>query len=88
MKIVCLKSGWCSQCPAQTKELERLAELDDTISIEMFDVDLPDGAELAKAWNIRGIPFTAILDENEEVLYSKSGLWKAEDILTKMGELK
>ena len=63
-------SIYCKPC----KELDKVILATDLGDIDYQEVDVTDDLNLAKHWNIRGVPTLLLLDENEEELNRHTGL--------------
>lgn len=63
-------SIYCKPC----KELDKVILATDLGDIDYQEVDVTDDLNLAKHWNIRGVPTLLLLDENEEELKRHTGL--------------
>ena len=63
-------SIYCKPC----KELDKVILSTDLGDIDYQEVDVTDDLNLAKHWNIRGVPTLLLLDENEEELNRHTGL--------------
>lgn len=61
---------YCKPC----KELDKVILATDLGDIDYQGVDVTDDLNLAKHWNIRGVPTLLLLDENEEELKRHTGL--------------
>ena len=63
MKLLYFSAEWCAPCKALAPLLERVAE---TRTIDKINID--EQFELAQKFNIRSIPTTVLVDENEQEL--------------------
>lgn len=68
----CLKfsAQWCAPCKVYAKTFERVEKMDDFKNVEfkVYDVDSDEGEDLAIKYQIRSVPTTIILDDNENVI--------------------
>jgi thioredoxin 1 len=51
-------ANWCNPCKRVSQELERYG-----ITLPTYDIDSPEGMELAKRYNVRSIP-TIVIDND------------------------
>lgn len=69
MKILKFYASWCMPCKVMTNLLQGY----DEYPIEEVDIESPQNEELIDKYNVRGIPYTVLLDSNDEVLAQKMG---------------
>ena len=75
-------SIYCKPC----KELDKVILATDLGDIDYQEVDVTDDLNLAKHWNIRGVPTLLLLDENEEELKRHTGSLSAVALMQFLGE--
>lgn len=84
-KIVKLGADWCQPCHVFAKTFEKVAEMEEYKNIEFKQIDIEedDDAEmLVEKFNIRNVPTTLILGENDELIYKLSGNISLEDFIS------
>ena len=84
-KIVKLGVAWCQPCHVFAKTFEKVAEMEEYKNIEFKQIDIEedDDAEmLVEKFNIRNVPTTLILGENDELIYKLSGNVSFEDFIS------
>jgi thioredoxin 1 len=64
MKILKFYADWCGPCKMLSKTIESIKE---EIPFEVEEIDADNNAEMAKQYNIRGLPTMVIVDGEIEV---------------------
>jgi thioredoxin 1 len=64
MKILKFYADWCGPCKMLSKTIESIKE---EIPFEVEEIDADHNAEMAKKYNIRGLPTMVIVDGEIEV---------------------
>jgi len=64
MKILKFYADWCGPCKMLSKTIESIKE---EIPFEVEEIDADNNAEMAKKYNIRGLPTMVIVDGEIEV---------------------
>ena len=64
MKILKFYADWCGPCKMLSKIIESIKE---EIPFEVEEIDADNNAEMAKKYNIRGLPTMIIVDGETEV---------------------
>jgi len=64
MKILKFYADWCGPCKMLSKTIESIKE---EIPFEVEEIDADNNAEMAKKYNIRGLPTMVIVDGESEV---------------------
>jgi thioredoxin 1 len=64
MKILKFYADWCGPCKMLSKTIESIKE---EIPFEVEEIDADNNAEMAKKYNIRGLPTMVIVDGEAEV---------------------
>jgi thioredoxin-like negative regulator of GroEL len=72
------ESGWCQACKSLDKVLNQI----DLGSTLLVHVDIDHEPDVAKAYNIRGLPTTVLLDSTGEEIKRTIGL-KSKEFLEK-----
>lgn len=70
MVVKKFSATWCSPCKVYAKTFERVEKMDDfkDVKFEVYDVDSDEGEDLAVKYQIRSVPTTIILDDDENVI--------------------
>lgn len=74
MKIIKIGTETCGPCKIQNKELDKLTD------IEIVKINAEEDENAALEYNIRNIPTTIILDNDNKEIKRWSGLVKANEI--------
>jgi thiol-disulfide isomerase/thioredoxin len=75
-KIIKTSASWCMPCRAFASTFHRVENMDEYKNIEFKDIDIEDdeeGETLVQKYQIRSVPTTLLLDENNEVIYKVMG---------------
>lgn len=76
---------WCAPCTelrkTTFKEAKTAAYFNENFVSISIDVEKGDGVELAKIWQIEGLPTLLILDENGNILTNHTGYVDGEGLL-------
>lgn len=72
-------ADWCSPCKVASSAVEKLSE--EMTHVDFFKVDIVDTPELAKVFNIKGIPSFIVITPESQVAI-KVG-WETEDTFKK-----
>jgi thioredoxin 1 len=82
--LVDFSAEWCGPCKMMTPILKDVkAEMSNTIKIIKIDVDKSPHA--ANVYQIQGVP-TLILFQNGQILWRKSGVTSAKELIKVIGE--
>lgn len=76
MHIVKVYAEWCGPCKVLDKMLQ-----ESNIEYKSVDIDSPEGEELSLAHKIRGVPTLLILDDNNNLIRKKVGLFLSNEDL-------
>ena len=68
-KLYKFQAEWCGPCKMLTQMLD---QMDIPLDVRVIDVD--ESPELAKQYNIRGIPALIIVDDNGNPIKTKVGV--------------
>ena len=64
MKILKFYADWCGPCKMLSKTIDSIKE---EIPFDVEEIDADNNAEMAKKYNIRGLPTMVIVDDETEV---------------------
>lgn len=87
--IIKLSAQWCAPCKAFSPTFHRIAEMEEYKNIEFKDIDVEnddEGEMLAAKHQIRSVPTTILLNENDEVIYKIIGNVPEKDFITIINE--
>ena len=77
MKLLKFYADWCGPCKMQTSIIKNLG---DRVNVTIEDIDVDERFDMAKQWNVRGVPTMILVDENGEVK-RHSGVLKEPEFL-------
>jgi thioredoxin 1 len=68
-KIIEVGATWCGPCHVYKPTFEEVSKMEDfkDITFESFDADTDEGNEITQKYNIKGVPTTLFLKDNELV---------------------
>ena len=77
VKTICkLSAQWCSPCKVFATTFHKVEQMEEYKDIEFKEIDIEndeDGEAFAQKYQIRSVPTTLILDENDNVIYKVMG---------------
>lgn len=88
-KIMKLSTTWCAPCRAYASTFHKVKEMDEYKDIEFKEVDIEndeDGEVLAEKFQVRSVPTTILLDENDELIYKVMGNIPQKDLTNLINE--
>jgi thioredoxin 1 len=78
MKVLKFEASWCQPCKMMSKVI---AEAKDKITVQIDPVDIDDNQELAKQYNIRGVPTLVVVDDSGAEVKRKVGALSEKDLI-------
>lgn len=72
-KIIKFSATWCGPCRVYRKTFEAVSNMEKYKDVEFIELDADDNEEEFENYNIKGVPTTALLDENDNVISTISG---------------
>lgn len=88
-KIVKLGATWCAPCRVYADKFHRVSQYDEFKDLEFKDLDIEqdeEGETIALKYNVRSVPTTLLLDENDEVIYKLMGNVPESDLVKVINE--
>lgn len=83
-KVAEFSASWCAPCRAYAPTFKRVSEMEEFSEIEFETTDIDDGEdhdlEMAK-FDIKSVPTTILLDENNEPIYKLMGNVPEKDLV-------
>ena len=89
MKILKLSTNWCAPCRAYASTFHKVKDMDEFKDIEFKEIDIENdenGDVLAEKYQIRSVPTTILLDENDELIYKVMGNIPLNDLINIINE--
>lgn len=84
-----LGASWCGPCRAFESTFNRVKNREEFKDIEFKELDIEkdeDGEITAEKYQIRSVPTTILLDENDELIYKVMGNVPEKDLITIINE--
>lgn len=74
-KVIKLGATWCAPCRVYAPKFHNVSKYDEFKDLEFkeYDIDDENGEKIAIKHNIRSVPTTLLLDENDDVIYKLMG---------------
>ena len=74
-KIINIHASWCGPCAAFEKTFNNVSckEEFNNIIFERYDLETPEGDDYAQKFNVKSIPSTILLDENDNQIVKVTG---------------
>ena len=88
-KIWKLSAEWCAPCRVYAPTFHRVSAYDEYKDLEFKEIDIEqdeNGEVIAAKYNVRSIPTTLFLDENDEVVYKLMGNIPENDLVKLINE--
>ena len=87
--VIKLSTTWCSPCRAYAPTFHKVKDMDEFKDIEFKEIDIENdenGDVLAEKYQIRSVPTTILLDENDELIYKVMGNISLNDLTNIINE--
>ena len=88
-KIIKMSATWCGPCRAYAPTFHKVKDMDEFKDIEFKEIDIENdenGDVLAEKYQIRSVPTTILLDENDELIYKVMGNISLNDLTNIINE--
>ena len=82
--IIKLSASWCQPCKVFATTFHNVEKMEEYKDITFKDVDIEedeDGEVLAAKYQVRSVPTTLLLDENDNLIYKISGNISQKDFI-------
>lgn len=86
-KVIKMSASWCAPCKVYAKAFHEVEKEDKYKDIEFEDVDVEENEDLALKYNVRAVPTTIVLGENDNILAIFSGNVPKKDLEKKLDSL-
>jgi thioredoxin 1 len=83
-KIIKFSASWCQPCKVFATTFNRVKEMEDYKDIDFKEVDIEEdenGELLVGKYQVRSVPTTILLDENDEPIYKVMGNIPEKDLI-------
>ena len=88
-KVLRIGASWCAPCRLYAPTFKKVSEMEEYSNITFESIEIDDGEdhdlEVAK-YDIRSVPTTILLDENNEPIYKLMGRIPENDLITIINE--
>lgn len=88
-KIIKFSASWCTPCRVFAPAFKRISEMEEFSDITFETIDIDDGEDhdldIAK-YEIKSVPTTILLDENDEPIYKLMGNVPEKDLIDLINE--
>lgn len=88
-KVMRIGASWCAPCRLYAPTFKKVSEMEEYSDITFESVEIDDGEdhdlELAK-FEIKSVPTTILLDENDEPIYKLMGNIPLKDLIDIINE--
>lgn len=82
MKLLKFYATWCGPCKGLSQVIEQAK---DKISIPIEEIDVDQNMEMARKYNIRGVPVMIVTDDSGTELRRKVGMTDEKTLLNFIG---
>jgi len=73
MKVIKFGAEWCGPCKVFHKTFEDVSKMDEFKDIKFEEMDVEENELEVEKYQVRAVPTTIILDDNDELKYKLSG---------------
>jgi len=83
-KVYKFSATWCSPCKVYAQTFEKVKNMEEFKDIEFkaIDIENDDNAEmLVEKYQIKSVPTTVLLDENDDLIYKVMGNIPQKDLI-------
>lgn len=78
MKVIKFQASWCQPCKMLSKVVE---DAKGKIDVPIEEIDIDENMEMARTFNVRGVPTLVLVDEKSNVVRTKSGYMNEQQFL-------
>lgn len=82
--VIKLGAEWCAPCRLYSPTFNKVSEMEEYKDITFEEIDIENsenGDILTEKYNIRSVPTTLLLDENDDVIYKLMGNVPMKDLV-------
>lgn len=87
MKIIKFSASWCGPCRAYKPTFEKVSKMNEYKDVEFQELDVDENEELAYKYNVRGVPSTLFVNDNDVVVDKLVGLQTEQGLKDKIKEV-
>jgi thioredoxin 1 len=81
MKLLKFYADWCQPCKMLSNVIEDCKADIEGLMVTIEEVDIDNNMELAKQYNVRGVPTLIMVEDSGEEVRRKSGYMMANDVI-------
>ena len=86
MKIIDVYGNWCGPCKVYAPIFEKVSKDEKYKDIEFKKIDVDENEELASKYNVRNIPTTLFISDDEELVAKLPGMQTEQNLRSKIEE--
>ncbi len=87
-KVLKMSASWCMPCKVYSRTFNDVKNEEKYKDVVFEEIDVEENEELADKYNIRAVPTTVVLDENDNVLSAFNGNVSKIDLEDKLDEIE
>lgn len=81
MKLLKFYADWCGPCKMLSKVVEDCKADLDGLMVTIEDINIDDNMDMAKKYNVRGVPTLIVVEDSGEEVRRKSGYMMANELI-------
>lgn len=81
MKLLKFYAGWCQPCKMLSRVIEDAKADIESLMVTIEEVDIDQNMELAKQYQVRGVPTLIMVEDSGSEVRRKSGYMSEEELI-------